>query len=95
MQLANAKNIAVNSPVQGSAADLIKIAMIKLQNELNRSELNVKMVLQVHDELVFECQRSDLEPAMNLIQDVMEHAMDLSVPLKVDVGSGNNWLEAH
>lgn len=95
LKLANAKNIAVNSPVQGSAADLIKIAMINLQKELNHSQLNVKMVLQVHDELVFECQRSEVESALKLIRSVMEHAMDLGVPLKVDVGTGNNWLEAH
>ncbi len=93
--LANAQNIAVNSPVQGSAADLIKKAMIQVQKKLDESTYHAKMLLQVHDELVFECPRSEVEPVMLLIQTEMEHAMDLGVPLKVEVGFGDNWLEAH
>jgi DNA polymerase-1 len=93
--LANAQNIAVNSPVQGSAADLIKKAMILVQKKLEESPYHAKMLLQVHDELVFECPRTEVEPVMRLIKDEMEHAMDLGVPLKVEVGFGDNWLEAH
>ncbi|MDQ3235069.1 MAG: DNA polymerase, partial [Pseudobdellovibrionaceae bacterium] len=93
--LANAQNIAVNSPVQGSAADLIKKAMILVQKKLEESPYHAKMLLQVHDELVFECPRTEVEPVMQLIKDEMEHAMDLGVPLKVEVGFGDNWLEAH
>lgn len=95
MVAANAKNIAVNSPVQGSAADLIKIAMTRVQNQLNQTSLNAKMLLQVHDELVFECSIPDLEEAKALIKDAMESAMDLGVPLKVDIRHGHTWLEAH
>ncbi len=93
--LANAQNIAVNSPVQGSAADLIKKAMIEVQKKLDESPYHAKMLLQVHDELVFDCPRSEVEPVMLLIKNAMEHAMDLGVPLKVEVGFGDNWLEAH
>ncbi|MCX6128262.1 MAG: DNA polymerase I, partial [Proteobacteria bacterium] len=93
--LANAQNIAVNSPVQGSAADLIKRAMAELQKKLEDSSFGAKMLLQVHDELVFECPRHEVEAVMQLIQSEMEQAMDLGVPLKVDLGFGENWLEAH
>jgi DNA polymerase-1 len=95
MIAANAKNIAVNSPVQGSAADLIKIAMARVENELNQTSSNAKMLLQVHDELVFECPKSDIDKVKALIKDAMESAMDLGVPLKVDIRHGHTWLEAH
>lgn len=95
MTLANAQNIAVNSPVQGSAADLIKVAMANVQKKLDDSQLNARMLLQVHDELVFECPQNELDQVRELIKDVMEHALDIGVPLKVDVGFGQNWLEAH
>ncbi|MFW7379501.1 MAG: DNA polymerase I [Oligoflexus sp.] len=93
--LANAQNMAVNSPVQGSAADLIKIAMADVQKKLDEFALSAKMLLQVHDELVFECPRNELDQVQTLIKDAMEHALDIGVPLKVEVGSGQNWLEAH
>jgi DNA polymerase-1 len=92
---ASAENIAVNSPIQGSAADLIKIAMIKIDDELRRHGLKTRMLLQVHDELVFEAPRSELEAATRLIDDSMRHAMALKVPLDVQIGHGTNWLEAH
>ncbi len=95
MVLANAENIAVNSPVQGSAADLIKIAMIKINNKLAASQLHAKMLLQVHDELVFECPRHEANDVTGLIKEAMESAMALNVPLVVEVGIGDNWLEAH
>ncbi len=93
--LANAQNMAVNSPVQGSAADLIKKAMVQVQKKLDESKYRAKMLLQVHDELVFECPRSEVDAVMQLIDREMEHAFDLGVPLKVDVSFGKNWLEAH
>ncbi len=91
----NGENMAVNSPIQGSAADLVKIAMIETQKRLDVSGLDVKMLLQVHDELVFECKDSDVNKAIALVKEAMEGAMKLSVPLRVEVGSGTNWLEAH
>ncbi|MBF0440920.1 MAG: DNA polymerase I, partial [Oligoflexales bacterium] len=95
LAVVGAQNIAVNSPVQGSAADLIKIAMIKVQKNLLSSNLHAKMLLQVHDELVFECPNEELEAAMRLVKETMENAMKLDVPLVVDIGHGVNWLEAH
>ena len=95
LALANAQNIAVNSPVQGTAADLIKLAMIKVQNRLDDLSLNAKMLMQVHDELVFECPKSELDEVQSIIRESMEQAMDIGVPLKVAIGLGTNWLEAH
>ena len=90
-----AENAAKNSPIQGSAADLIKVAMIKLDEELDKSGLTAKMLLQVHDELVFECPTRELRLVIPLIRNSMEAAMDLNVPITVDIDSGLNWLEAH
>ena len=95
MAFVNAQNMAVNTPVQGSAADLIKLAMIKLQQRLRDSKLDARMLLQVHDELVLECHRDDEAELRNIVKDSMETAMDISVPLKVSIGVGENWLEAH
>ena len=95
LALANAKNIAVNSPIQGSAADLIKLAMIAIDQELKALRMQSRMLLQVHDELVFEGPYEEASELCRLVCDGMEHAMALSVPLKVDIGSGKNWLEAH
>jgi DNA polymerase-1 len=93
--IANAENIAVNSPIQGSAADLIKMAMIKIHKQLQSQPLRAKMLLQVHDELVFECHTDDLDQLKDLVRKSMAEAMSLSVPLRVDIGTGKNWLEAH
>ena len=95
MTLANAQNIAVNSPVQGSAADLIKLAMIEIQKKLDDSSLDARMLLQVHDELVFECLEAEQDAVQEIIRACMENALDIGVPLKVEVGIGSNWLEAH
>ena len=92
---ANARNIAVNSPIQGSAADLIKLAMIKIEKRLEEENLQAKMLLQVHDELVFECPESEVEKVMQLVKDNMEHAMELNIPIVADIGYGTDWLEAH
>ncbi len=91
----NAENIAVNSPIQGSAADLIKMAMIHVERDLRAAGLSTKLLLQVHDELVFESPREEAPKAAEIIRHAMEHAMELNVPLKVEVGTGGNWLEAH
>ncbi|MBM4253969.1 MAG: DNA polymerase I, partial [Deltaproteobacteria bacterium] len=90
-----AENIAVNTRIQGSAADLIKIAMIAIDERLTAAQLQTKMLLQVHDELVFESPATEVEQVVPLIRDCMESAMSLSVPLSVSVGVGHNWLEAH
>jgi DNA polymerase-1 len=84
---------AANSPIQGSAADLIKIAMIKIHSLIRERELQARMLLQVHDELVFESPSDELESLKTLVRDQMENATKLSVPLVVDVGVGKNWLE--
>jgi DNA polymerase-1 len=84
---------AANSPIQGSAADLIKVAMINISRALADSHLHTRMLLQVHDELVFEVPAAELDAARTLVRDQMEHAADLSVPLVVDVGTGANWLD--
>ncbi|HEY4304114.1 MAG TPA: DNA polymerase I [Gemmatimonadaceae bacterium] len=83
---------AQNSPIQGSAADLIKIAMIKIHRALPEQGLRTEMLLQVHDELVFEVPKEELEAAKALVKQQMEHAAELSVPLVVDMGEGENWL---
>ncbi len=92
---AHAERNAVNAPIQGSAADIIKIAMIKIDNELDIQDLKTKMLLQVHDELLFESPIGEVETASKLIKTQMESAFETKVPLLVEVGVGDNWLEAH
>jgi DNA polymerase-1 len=84
---------AANSPIQGSAADLIKLAMIRIHHALHERRLNAKMLLQVHDELVFEVPTPELDEVTALVKSEMEHAATLSVPLVVETGVGANWLE--
>jgi DNA polymerase-1 len=91
----HAERNAVNAPVQGSAADVVKLAMIKIDKELKEQQLQTKMLLQVHDELVFEAPVDEIEAASKLIRTEMESALETQVPLLVEVGVGNNWLEAH
>ena len=90
-----AERNAVNAPIQGSAADIIKIAMINIHKRLNEGNYKSKMLLQVHDELVFDIYKPELEGLKNLIKTQMENAYELSVPLDVDLDIGDNWLEAH
>lgn len=90
-----AERNAINAPIQGSAADIIKIAMIRIQHLLEEKGLKSKMILQVHDELVFDVIRDELEVILAMVVKEMEQAYPLSVPLLVDCGTGNNWLEAH
>jgi DNA polymerase-1 len=91
----NAERMAINTTIQGSAADLIKVAMINIQNRLEQEKLQTRMILQVHDELVFEVKAPELEKVKKLVKLEMENAIKLEVPLKVDLGAGKNWLEAH
>ncbi|WP_213520878.1 DNA polymerase I [Nonlabens sp.] len=90
-----AERNAVNAPIQGSAADIIKIAMINIYKKFEEMNCKSKMLLQVHDELVFDIHNDELEDMKKLIQEEMQNAYKLSVPLDVEVGIGQNWLEAH
>lgn len=90
-----AERNAINTPIQGTAADLIKVAMIKIFNRLKEKKLTTKMIMQVHDELVFEVPKQEIDTVKELVRREMENAIELSVPIKVDVGIGKNWLEAH
>jgi len=85
---------AANAPIQGSSADIIKLAMIQLQAALRKTGLAAKILLQVHDELVLEVNPKDLEETKLLVQKTMENAVKLSVPLIVETGVGVNWMEA-
>lgn len=90
-----AERNAINAPIQGSAADMIKCAMINIFNEINARKLKSKMTMQVHDELVFEVHKSEVEEMKSLVRENMQNAVKLNVPILVEVGVGNNWLEAH
>jgi DNA polymerase-1 len=89
------ERMAINTPLQGTAADIIKLAMIHIQNRIEELSLSTKMIMQVHDELVFEVPEEELQKALPMIQDGMETVMELSVPLKVSIHSGKNWAEVH
>lgn len=91
----HAERNAVNAPIQGSAADIIKMAMINIDRRLGEQKLQTKMLLQVHDELIFEAPEEELNLAIELIKTEMESAFETQVPLSVEVGVGDNWLEAH
>jgi DNA polymerase-1 len=90
-----AERMAINTPLQGTAADIIKVAMIHIQSRIEEQGLSTKMIMQVHDELVFEVPEEELQEVLPLIQNEMETVMDLSVPLKVSIHSGKNWAEVH
>ncbi len=92
---AEAERMAVNTPIQGTAADLIKLAMVRIHQRLAAEGLATRMLLQVHDELVFEVPDAELEAAGALVREEMEGVHTLSVPLKVDISSGPSWMEAH
>ena len=95
MLRAMAERNAINAPIQGSAADIIKKAMINIQSEMEKQNLKSKMLLQVHDELVFDMHKEEENVLKNLVKQNMEKAVELDVPIIVDLGIGNNWLEAH
>lgn len=90
-----AERNAINAPIQGSAADIVKIAMINIHKSLCEQEFKSKMILQVHDELVFDVPKNEVESLKVLVKDKMENAVKLAVPLEVEMNTGNNWLEAH
>ncbi|MDZ4664915.1 MAG: DNA polymerase I [Bacteroidota bacterium] len=90
-----AERNAINAPIQGSAADMIKIAMINIHNELKKQNFKTKMLLQVHDELVFDVYNPELEKVKPIIEKLMQDALPLKVPVEVGMGVGANWLEAH
>lgn len=89
------ERVAINTPLQGTAADIIKVAMIRIQNQLDKLRLKTKMIMQVHDELVFEVPEEEMEMASRMVREEMESVTELSVPLRVSLGSGKNWAEAH
>ncbi|CCQ98373.1 DNA polymerase I [[Clostridium] ultunense Esp] len=88
------ERIAMNTPIQGSAADIIKVAMVKVFKELNKRNLKSRLILQVHDELIIEAYKDEVEEVKNLIKDIMENSIKLDIPLKVDLNTGDNWYES-
>jgi DNA polymerase-1 len=90
-----AERNAINAPIQGSAADMIKIAMINIYAEMNKRQLKSKMILQVHDELIFDVLREEKDELMALVKEGMKNALPVKVPIDVEMGTGDNWLEAH
>lgn len=90
-----AERNAINAPIQGSSADMIKIAMINIHREFEKRKFRSKLILQVHDELIFDAFRDEVDEIEPIIHDLMEHAISLKVPMKVEMNTGDNWLEAH
>ena len=90
-----AERDAINTPIQGSAADLIKVAMVKVDRALKSAGLASRMVLQIHDELVFDVPREEVETVREIVRCEMSGAIDFGVPLEVGIGVGANWLDAH
>jgi DNA polymerase-1 len=91
----NAERQAINMPIQGTAADMIKLAMIDIHRTIEQRGFRSRMLLQVHDELVFEVDKKEVEDVREAVLHSMKHAFPLCVPLEVEVGIGKNWLEAH
>ena len=90
-----AERTAINAPMQGTAADIIKLAMIKVDEWLEKSKIDARMIMQVHDELVFEVSEEQVDEVIKQVRDHMCNVVKLDVPIEVDVGVGNNWDEAH
>jgi DNA polymerase-1 len=89
------ERVAMNMPIQGTAADIIKLAMIRVQNRLKAEGLVGRLVLQVHDELIVECPEAEAEQVKALVQEEMEHVMELKVPLVAEAQIGHSWSDAH
>ena len=87
------ERIALNTPIQGTSADIIKKAMVENYNEFQKQNLKTKMLLQVHDELIFDVVESEKEQVENIVRDIMTHVIDLNVPLKVSADYGVNWYD--
>ena len=94
MQRSFGERIAMNSPIQGTAADIIKIAMIRVNQRLKDQKMKSRLVLQVHDELLIEAYEPELDEVQNILKEEMEHAAELKVPLEIDMHTGDNWYEA-
>ena len=90
-----AERLAMNSPIQGTAADMLKLAMIRVHRALKTGNFKTKMLLTVHDELVFDMHKSETETVIPVIVEAMQHALPMKVPIVVETGYGENWLEAH
>jgi DNA polymerase-1 len=90
-----AERNAINAPIQGAAADMIKMAMINIHKRLQAKAYRSKMLLQVHDELLFDVHKEELEEITAMVKDEMQKAMPLNVPVIAEAGTGKNWLEAH
>ena len=90
-----AERVAVNMPIQGTQADMIKIAMVRIHDRIAAEGLRSRMILQVHDELVFEVPEAEVEAMRKLVAEEMVAALPLEVPVEIEIGVGNNWLDAH
>ena len=88
------ERLAMNAPIQGSAADIIKLAMVNVYNKLKEKELKSTMILQVHDELILNVKENELEEVKQIVKDEMEKVLDMKVPLEVDTNMGKTWYEA-
>ena len=94
MQRSFGERVAMNAPIQGTAADIIKIAMIRVSERLKREQLKSRLILQVHDELLIEAEKEEVEQVKTILREEMQGAAELSVRLEVDMHTGNNWYEA-
>ncbi|MEY3099937.1 MAG: hypothetical protein RIS63_836, partial [Bacteroidota bacterium] len=90
-----AERNAINAPIQGSAADIIKLAMVAVHKAMSKEKLQSRMILQVHDELVFDVHKSEIEQMQLLVKNAMEQAVSMEVPMEVEMKTAPNWLEAH
>ena len=88
------ERIALNTPIQGTAADIIKLAMVKVYKAFKENNLKSKMIIQVHDELIFDTAEDELETVKQIVTDVMDNVCELTVPLSIDINYGKNWAEA-
>ena len=86
-----AERAAINMPIQGTAADIIKVAMIQIQNKIEETKLNSKMILQVHDELIFEVPRNEIEVMESILEEIMPYSISLNVPLGIEIKKGISW----
>ena len=94
MQRSFGERVAMNAPIQGTAADIIKIAMIRVSERLKREQLKSRLILQIHDELLIEAEKEEVEQVKTILREEMQGAAELSVRLEVDMHTGNNWYEA-
>ena len=94
MQRSFGERVAMNAPIQGTAADIIKLAMIRVSDELKKRNMKSRMILQVHDELLIEAAEEEVDEVKKILKEEMEHAASLSVPLLADMHTGKNWYEA-